>query len=287
MLLAVPIFLLLIFSDSNRQAIIQIRNGLFIAAGGALLLKQMPFFVFGITLVPVGYSLYRSITAQESPALAGGKGVVVLAVSWLLFWVITGTISGVNPYVSLLASLDKAFAGILEIYRQNAELPPDVIYGLEQLIGKIRQIMPRILPGMLAGSLLFTVWLNMVIGNRMAIRLKPEIPSWPKYSLWQLPDKLVWLPIIAVILALTGTGNIQNAGFCLGIISSIIYLFQGLSLFIFFLDKWNVPGLLRYLIYGILIVQSYALLMLCIIGLADTWCNFRKLHRNEQINNAL
>jgi uncharacterized protein YybS (DUF2232 family) len=286
-LLAVPVFLLLIVSENHRTAFKQIRNGLFLAAGGALLLKQLPLMLFGLTMLPLGYMLYHSVKHKELPAISGGKGIVALGLSWFVFWMISGTLAGINPYTSLLTMLDESFARILEIYRTNTELSPDVLLGLETIIGEIRSFLPKVLPGFLAGSIVFTVWLNMVIGNRLLTRLQPEKCAWPQYKFWQLPDFLVWLPICAAVLSLVGSGMIRNTGYCLVIVAAIIYFFQGLSLFVFYLDKFNVPVLLRYVIYGILAVQSYGLVLLSVAGLADTWFDFRKLNQNEQINNSL
>ncbi len=284
--LAVPVLLLLVLSEDKKLAYRQVGNGLFLAAGGALLLKQVVLLFFGLTLLPLAYSLYQSFQQKEEPFVAGGKGVIVLGFSWLIFWGISGTIAGINPYTSLVSSLDESFARVLEIYRSNADLPPDVLLGLEQVVQEVRKLVPRVLPGLLAGSVIITVWLNMVVSYKLLRRLKPTEIIWPEYSQWQLPDKLVWLPIIAVILSLAGGEQVKNAGYILGIVSTIIYLFQGVSIFIYLLDKWKVPNLLRYVIYGIFAVQGYGILMLSVIGLADTWFDIRKLNQTEQINNS-
>ncbi|RUM39762.1 MAG: hypothetical protein DSY70_05105 [Desulfobulbus sp.] len=285
-LLAVPVFVLLVVSTNTNRAFRQIGRGLFLAIGGALLLNKVVLFAFGLTLLPLGYSLYKSVQQREDPAIAGGKGVIILGGIWFAFWMISGALTGVNPYSTLIASLDESFSRILEIYRNNSELPPDVLLGLEQIVGQIQKFIPKLMPGLLAGSVIITVWLNMVISNRLIPRLVQGKHAWTEYSRWQYPDKLVWLPIIAVILALAGRGQLQNAGYSLVVVSAIVYLFQGLAIFIHFLDKWNVPLLLRYLIYGIFAVQSYGILMLSVLGLADTWFDLRKLNQNEQINNS-
>ncbi|MBW2328802.1 MAG: DUF2232 domain-containing protein [Deltaproteobacteria bacterium] len=283
-LLAVPIFFLFQTTANDRQAFLQIRNGLLLAAGGALLLNQLVLIVFALAMLPLGYSLYRSAQRGEDPATAGAKGVVTLGLSWIIFWAVYGIIAGINPYASLLAMLDDSFGRIIEIYRNSSDLSADMLYNLEQVVTGIREFLPRVLPGFLAGLVIITVWLNQVIGNTLLLRLLPEKAAWPRYSSWQLPDKLIWLLIAAAALSLLGSGVVKNAGYSLVIISVILYFFQGMAVFVHFLDRWKVPRYLRIILYVLLAVQSYGLLLLAMAGIADIWLNFRKMARNEQEN---
>jgi uncharacterized protein YybS (DUF2232 family) len=116
-------------------------------------------------------------------------------------------------------------------------------------------------------------------------RLRPEETTWPQYSRWKLPERLVWIAIVGGILAVIGQGVLKNGGYCLVIISAILYFFQGLAVFIHLLDKWKVPGYLRIVLYVIVAVQSYGMLLLSVLGLADIWFDFRKLNTDEQLNN--
>jgi len=284
-LLAVPIFFLFKTTADDRQATLQIRNGLLLAAGGALLLKQLVLIVFALAMPALGYSLYRSAQRGDNPVAAGAKGIVTLGLSWFVFWAVYGIIAGINPYASLLAILDDSFNRIIEIYRNSSELPADVLYSLEQVITGIREFLPNVLPGLLAGLVIITVWLNQVIGNTLLLRLRPAEAAWPRYSRWQLPDKLIWLLIAAAALSLLGSGVVKNAGYCLVIIAAMLYFFQGLAVFVHFLDRWNVPRYLRIILYVILAFQSYGLLLLAMLGIADIWLNFRKMTSDEQVNN--
>jgi len=279
-LAAVPVFFLLRTTGEARQAILQIRNGLLLATGVALLLQQLVLLVFAATALPLGYSLYRSARCGEKPATAAAKGLFALGSSWFLFWTVYGIIAGIEPYATLLAILDSSFGGVIEIYRTNTELPADVLYNLEQIITSIREFLPRIMPGLLATSVVITVWLNMVIVNHLLYRLKPEKVAWPRFSQWQLPEKLVWLVIVAAIFLLLGRGTIQDAGYSLVILSVALYCLQGVAVFLHFLDRWNVPGYLRIIVYVFLAVQSYGLLLLAVLGVADIWIDFRKLAVN-------
>jgi hypothetical protein len=46
---------------------------------------------------------------------------------------------------------------------------------------------------------------------------------------------------------------------------------------VFYLHHWNVPRLLRAIIYALLLLQQFATLLLILLGLFDMWFNFRRL----------
>jgi uncharacterized protein YybS (DUF2232 family) len=281
-LLAVPVFLVFQASVDERKATRQIRNGLLLASVGALLLNQLSFFVFSLTMPLLGYSLYRSVSQQKTPAAAGAEGSVVLAVSWLVFWSVYGVIAGVNPYSSLLAMLDSSLEQITRIYHTHSDLPVDVLYHLEQIITGMREVLPKVLPGLLAGTVVLTVWLNIIISNALLRRLAPNKACWPQYSRWRLPDKLVWMLILAVALSLIGLDGLRETGYCLVIVSVLLYFFQGAAVFVHIMNRWNIPSFFRIIIYIILAFQSYGILLLAVAGIADTWADFRKLDTEEQ-----
>jgi uncharacterized protein YybS (DUF2232 family) len=161
-------------------------------------------------------------------------------------------------------------------------MPADVLYTLELIIKEMRVVLPEVLPGLLAGTVIGIVWVNMIVSNNLLRRLVPDKVGWPQYSRWQLPDKLVWLLIVAVALSLIDVDKLREVGFCLVIVSVLLYFFQGAAIFIHLLDRWNIPRFLRIILYIILALQSYGILLLAVAGIADIWADFRKLDLEEQ-----
>ncbi|MFP7755853.1 DUF2232 domain-containing protein [Thermodesulfobacteriota bacterium B35] len=281
MVLAVPVFYVLrVFGIRGGTTFL--RNGLLLAALGALPLNQTGVFLFSLTMLPLGYSLDRSATLGEGPARAGARGVLTLAATWLLFWSVYGMAAGVNPYSHLLELLDAGFTQTFEVYKSNADLPADVLLELNQVISELKLLIPRILPGVLACMVLMTVWMNMVAGNTLLLQRTPEKAPWSGYSRWQLPEQLVWLPIIALALTIIGQGRIRDIGLCLLLVAGLVYFFQGLAVFIHLLERWNVPRYLRVFLYLLLVIQSYGLIMLAVLGIADVWINFRRIGIRDQ-----
>jgi uncharacterized protein YybS (DUF2232 family) len=278
-LLAVPVFLLFETAASERQAAAQLRNGLLAAAAAVLLIGRTGQFAASLTMLPLGWALHRSERQGIPPAAAGGIGLAALSLSWLLFWGIYGLSAGFNPCSSLQLALVSSIDQTAAVWREMPDLPADALYNLELLAAWLREFLPRVLPGLLAAAAAFTVWLNMVIGNRLLRRLRSEQSAWPKFQYWRLPDALIWLLIAAVSIALAAADSLKDVGCSLIVVSGLLYFFQGAAVFIHMLHRWNVPLFWRIVLYLTVTAQGYGILLLAVTGVADTWADFRRLTR--------
>lgn len=281
-LLGLPVFFVLMAAGRKKGTVI-IRNGLFLAGLCALLLERMEIFLFSLTMLPLGFTYQGCADRGESPASSGGRGVMVLVLSWLVFWVLLATLEEINPYRQLLALLDAGFASTYEMYAKEAELPLEYLLNLEETIHQIRAFLPRIMPGLIACMLVFTAWMNLVGSSRLLRTYWPERPGWPPYREWTLPDQLVWVAIIAGILSVLTDGFFQDMGISLLMLSGLLYCLQGFAVFLSFLYRWNTPLFLRLGLYILLLFQAYySLLLLAIVGVADVWADFRKLNQTKK-----
>lgn len=280
-LLAVPV-VYVFWVNGYQSSVAGVWISLFVAGVGALVVQRFEIFLFSLTLVPLGYSLFFSAYKKEPAATSGGKGILTLATIWVLFWGIYGASAGVNPYSALLRVLDLGFQQTMEMYSsKEAGLPPEVVYNLQQITSNIRETTPKLLPGVLGSMVILTVWITMVIANSLIGRRSNGETPWGNYSTWKLPDHLVWVPIVAVSILLVGQGSVQYAGGCLLLISGLLYFFQGLAVVFTLLERWNVPLFMRILLYCVLFIQSYSLIFLAVLGLGEVWFNMRQQSENR------
>ncbi|MHB8809808.1 MAG: DUF2232 domain-containing protein [Desulfobulbaceae bacterium] len=275
-LLAIPVFCLLGMHGTARGSIL-VRNALLLAAIAALLLKLLGTLFFALTLIPLGYSFHRSAAAGHNEWKTVFTGCLYLGASWVLLWAVYGTVEGVHPYRHLLELIDSGFAQSYEYYRAQTDVPPESLLYFEQAVTQTRRLVPLLLPGLLCCIVVLTVWVNLMGGIRLLSRLKPGSLPWKKFSQWRLPDWLIWPAIGAGILLLVADGEgAVTMALSLVLVCGLFYFFQGLAVFICLLDRWNVPTALRLVFYGMLIVQSYGLLIIALLGLADVWIDFRR-----------
>lgn len=284
-LLAVPVFHLLTI-NGYKIGIALLRSSLLLAGFGALLTQGVETFFFSLTLVPVGYTLFTSALAGESAAKSGGKGVIALGLAWMVFWGVYGLLAGTNPYNYLLRVFDVGFQQTLELYSApEAGITPEMLASLQQITNSLRETIPKLLPGLLASMVVLTVWINMAVANSLMARWGGAgKPPWGEYSTWRLPEQLVWAPIVGVTLLLISSGVLQRAGGWLTLVAGLLYFFQGLAVVIALLARWKVPVFVRIILYFVLLIQSYSLILLAILGLSDVWLNMRQTSK-ERYNN--
>jgi uncharacterized protein YybS (DUF2232 family) len=251
-------------------------TGTLIALVAGLILHMASQIVLAMTLMPAGFMLARSVTNAEPPPLAGLKGIVVLGLSWFLVSGMIAVSEGTHPYFLLVQSINQGMDEALKLYQENEQIPTDSSYLLIQTFTQIKERLTRFLPAILTSTAIFSVWLAMVLGNRL-LQKNTGVSPWPDYKFWQLPDKLVWSVILAATLALIPEPIFRTTGYNLLLIASVMYCFQGIAIVLFFLDKWKVPVLIRSLVYVIFFFQSLGTFFLSVIGLADVWFDLRHL----------
>jgi len=272
--LAVPAAYVLTVEGPERGRI-QLAVVLLIVGAISLVTGRLFVFLALLPLFPLGIAFYQGYRLKMSPVATAGRGIFFFSVSWLAFWGLYGLLTGENPYQQLLHGIDTGFVAAGELYMKNSDLNVEMQLELTRVITGLRNLVPHILPGVLISTILVTVWMNLALFNRVLRKTLPGNWSWPPYSKWKLPDQLVWLPIGAAVCYLAGPGVLHDLGINGLIVSGVLYFFQGLAVFLHMLDRWKVPGYLRAALYIILIVQSYGLVLLSLLGLADIWLQLR------------
>jgi len=273
-ILAVPVAYVLTI-DGVERGRMRLAVALLIVAAISLVTGRLLVFLSLSPLFPLGLALFQGNRLKRSPASTAAWGIIYFCSAWLAFWAIYAGLTGDNPYQQLLQVIDTGFVAAGELYRKNSELNMEMQIELTGIITGLRDLVPHILPGILVGTALVTVWMNLALFNRVLARALPSRVNWPPYREWELPDQLVWLPIGSAICYIAGPEGVRDLGINGLIVSGVLYFFQGLAVFFHLLHRWNVPGYLRAALYMILIIQSYGLILLALLGLADIWLSMR------------
>jgi uncharacterized protein YybS (DUF2232 family) len=146
----------------------------------------------------------------------------------------------------------------------------------------LKSIIPKVLPAILVSAVLTITWLNLVLGVWLLKKRNNNLISWPDYSRWKLPDSLVWPVIFSGIAIFLLPSPLDIIGINLLIICATVYFFQGLAIVAGLLNRWTVPMWIRICIYALIFIQTYGIIILSFVGLADTWADFRKLNKLQE-----
>ncbi len=258
--------------------------GCLLACIAGLAFQIIEQLLFSLTLIPMGFVLADSAKNRESINLAGIKGIFALAGSWILATTILTFGMEHHPYTLLIAALNQGMDEAIAYYKVNSSVPADTLFLLEQTFAMMKNWIPKVMPGVLACITLLITWFTMVIGNRMLHKNTGSGP-WPEYRFWALPEKLVWALIVSAILVVLPMEPGRTIGLNVLMITGLLYCFQGAAIMLFYFSKWSVPLFLRTLIYVLLFFQTFGVILLGILGIADVWTDLRRLNSTEQEKN--
>lgn len=145
--------------------------------------------------------------------------------------------------------------------------------------GQISKVLANLAPSIFLVGTSFFVWLNILIGKLLFKARGMWYPDFGDLSRWRIPDKLIWLVILAGVVLLIPLNPVKILSINLIIILLFVYLMQGLSIINFFFEKKNLPWFLRATGYFLIFVQQILLVLVVGLGLIDVWANFRKLDK--------
>jgi uncharacterized protein YybS (DUF2232 family) len=279
-----PIFYYLVILG-KKDGTILIRNAILLSVAGALLIGSMPVLIFSFAMAPLGITFSHAVFRRKNPVETGFVGFLFLAVAWILFWSGLGMIHQINPYTVLLVELDKGLSNGLMLYEESAALAPETLESIRIAVELLRNYIPKVLPALLVSAILTITWSNLVLGNWLLKRKDKKLTKWPDYIEWSLPEPLVWLVIVAGITVFLLPAPMSIIGLNVLIVCATVYFFQGLAIVTSLLNKWSVPMLIRVLIYALIFIQTYGIIILSFLGLADVWADFRKLNQVDETTN--
>lgn len=259
------------WSYTNRQFAIAILASSFVS----FFLHSLELTLFCAMLIPAGYTVALSAQRKDEPWLAGLKGILTLTICLTIFFVLLFAKSEISLFTALAESLNGAIEEVQRHYRDSGTLSSENYVILERSLYQMKTVAPMVIPAILGSLIIFISWITLVFGNMLLQKLECSQP-WPEYRYWSLPDKLIWGLIISGIFALLPGDLTQLIGINILILLGLLYCFQGLAILVFLLNKWNIPRILRSIIYIMMVLQSFGTIILLGVGIANVWYDMRR-----------
>jgi hypothetical protein len=249
----------LLASSASTQAALSslarfiLEIGLPSAAAAALVLRAVPFG--SVLVTAVGASL-------------GGFMATELAMRQLMNF---------SPYGMIVGNFKAMAQAAVDFYRTQG-MPAETLRGMER-------ISDAVVSGFMPALLLCVTALMFALSLAIIPRLPAGRATGTTYLFrnLSLPDSLLFA-FVAGGLSPLASGALRSAGLNLLIAVAFLYMLQGLAIIRSMILKMGFGPLgtmIAWLVVALLVVYGAAPLALAILGLFDSFFDFRKLHRKE------
>jgi len=225
--------------------------------------------------IGIGVALKRGLAAKEIILVGSFLSLAgsIIELCLLPF------IMGINPWKDTLQILDQSLqttAGIYEKLSIDKETITKIKIQMEESIKQIKLLLPAIL---LAASIFYTLMVYLAT-QLVLIRLGYSVPPLPKFSCWKLPWYCIWGIILGLFLSLWSLPLIRITGINMLVSFIILYGIQGFAIIFYFFNKYNIPKVLK--VISVIILFQF-LNLIALVGIIDTWFDFRKLERRTAV----
>ena len=201
--------------------------------------------------------------------------MVLLNLGYLFFVSLS---KGIGPFEMLLGYLHGHLEASIRAYEEMGMSKENILeietYG--------KAIIDRVFPSLMVVGIGFSVWLNVVMAKPFFRRGNLRYPEFVPMDRWQTPEVMIWGVIGSGFALFFFSGVIKSFAANVLIVLMPIYLFQGVSIILFFLNKYRLPNWVKVGVYFLIIIQQLFLILLALAGLFDQWIDFRKLNRESE-----
>ncbi|MFO7986504.1 MAG: YybS family protein [Desulfatiglandaceae bacterium] len=241
--------------------------------------SQMILFALEFSLIGLGLSeLFRRNFSLGQTVFWGTVLMSLLGLASLFF---IGLTRNLGPIEVILDYLQAELNTTLKAY-EAANTGNENALELDRYVRAFMATLSKIYPSLMILGTGFALWLNIIIAKPL-FRIKGlTYPEFIPMDRWKAPDHLIWGVIISGFALFFSLKHIQFLAINTLIVILAIYLFHGLSIILFFLNKYHVPSWIRIGIYFLIMIQQIFLAVLTLAGLFDQWIDFRKIHKRVE-----
>jgi uncharacterized protein YybS (DUF2232 family) len=156
--------------------------------------------------------------------------------------------------------------------------------------------MIRILPALIAISAALSVMFNLRVFWRWA-KQRLDYPLFGDLLRWSAPEWLIWGLIASGFGMLAPIAAVRDVAVNAFLCFAVVYLCQGLAIMAFYFQALAVPGVVRAIIYFVVLGYPFVAavgypfaaagyfvvpLLVCLAGVFDMWIDFRRLKPPSQ-----
>jgi len=200
------------------------------------------------------------------------------------YYIYGGMQLSLHPWQLVEKHITEAVELNIQLY-SRFPLSPEEISAVKNSKPEVIQLFTRMFPAFGIISVLFTIWINILIGNRRLQKNGVILPKLSALSEWSAPNWLVWIFLAAGGSSFIPQTSIRFVGINIFLIVSFIYLLQGFAIISFFFQRKNISIFSRGLFYFFIAIQQILMIAIATVGFFDIWIDFRKYFRKDQETN--
>jgi uncharacterized protein YybS (DUF2232 family) len=207
-------------------------------------------------------------------------GTSLMLILGSIMLVLIGLTQNMGPLELILNYFQANLKETIHSY-DNMGWDQEKILQLEEYSKVLVRVISKVYPSLMIVGTGLVVWINVVVSKPLFRFGNLKYPEFGPMDRWRTPEHMVWGVIAAGFSLFLPIAGVKLFAMNALIVMMTIYVFHGLSIVIFFLNKYRVPPWIRFGVYFLIIFQQIFLVGLAMAGLFDQWVDFRKIHRRR------
>jgi len=249
------------------------------------LLGQSYLILFCLEFGIVGLTMSELFKRQLTIGSTVFWGTVSMLFMGAVFLFIAGMSRNEGPVSLVLSYLQSNLSKTAGIY-EGAGLEPEKAAQIKQALDLLSKLIMKVYPALMIIGTGLVVWVNVILSRPLFRMGKLNYPVFGETGKWCAPEYMVWGMIGSGFALFFPAAGIRFVAENLLVVLSVIYVFHGLSILIFFFNKHAIPRWARIGIYILIVLQQLFLILLAVAGLFDQWVDFRRLRKKADPESA-
>lgn len=233
-------------------------------------------FFFGLEFTLLGLAISELYKRNFTFGLTVFWGTIIMLFVGSFFLFLTALSKNMGPLEMVLEYFQNNLKETIRAY-ESLGLDQETILQLQEYSKVLTRIITAVYPALLIVGTGFVVWLNVIISKPLFRMGSLEYPDFGQVDRWQSPEHLVWVVIVSGFALFLTEGSIKLLAINALMVIAAIYVFHGLSIILFFFNKYHVSRWIRFGGYLLIVFQQVFLVGLAVAGLFDQWVDFRKI----------
>lgn len=221
--------------------------------------------------------LARNISGSRTLFWTTAANLVVLFAGVLLYSASTG----VNLQQTISAEITSSITQAAAIYEKSG-VKGEELDLVKQTMKTVSELMFRLYPALITIMLAIMAGCNLALLKKTASIFGMNL-NVGEFITFRNPDLLVWVFISAGFAILLPSPAVTSPALNILLLVSLMYFLQGAAVISMLISKQSISGILKIVLYIMLLIQPYLMALVAVIGLCDLWVDFRTPKKQENL----